>query len=155
MHRYHITSLSANVLIVKTCLTYLLNFESPTILTADVDLEFPLTRFAAEFWHWHYKYITDDSESMAVDILGYNLVDSKNYGFTNWLRIVDLGHSWGRSDLELKTYRIPSPLYLMSYLGVSGVVQLLSYKAIDIGAESSTYDESLSVASEEGHERVV
>ena len=49
MHRYHITPVSANVSIAKTCLRYLHHFESPTPLTAKFYHEFPLIRYAAEF----------------------------------------------------------------------------------------------------------
>lgn len=47
-HRYHITSLSANVLIAKTCLTYL-HFESPISLMDEAKREFPFIEYAARF----------------------------------------------------------------------------------------------------------
>ena len=155
MHRYHITSLSANVFLAKTCLTYLLYLESPTILTANFDLEFPFIEYAAEFWPSHYRYITDDVDRKEVDSLGYDLVESKNTCFISYLSIFNPDISWPGSDLNLETDQILSPLYYMSCLGVSGVVQLLLIKGADVNAEGGRYGNALSVASWGGHEGVV
>lgn len=155
MHQYHVTPLSANVSITKTCLTYLLHFESPTILSAEFDHVFPLIRYAAKFWTWHYSYITDNANREAVDFLGYKLVESKSSCFINWLRIYNPDRSWRESDLNLETRRISSPLYYMSNLGVSGVVQLLLNKEANVIAEGRTSCHVLSAASYEDPGKVV
>lgn len=85
MHCYHITPLSANVSIDNTCLTYLLYFESPTILTAEFFHEFPFIKYASKFWQWYYGDIIDDVDREAVDFLVWRLVESKNSCFINWL----------------------------------------------------------------------
>ena len=77
MHCYHITSFSANISIAQTWLTYLLHFERPDFLTAEFDHEFPLIKYAAEFWPWHYRSITNDGDRKVVDRLGCNLVESE------------------------------------------------------------------------------
>lgn len=155
MHRYHITPLSAHFSITKDCLTYLLYFESFTILRAKYDDEFPLIRFAAEYWAWHYRYVTDDADRETVDFLGCNLMESKHSCFINWLRIYQADAPWKKPDLNLETGRILSPLYYMSCLGVTGVVELLLKKGANVNAEGGYHGNALSAASERGHEKVV
>lgn len=155
MHRYYITPLSANVSIAKDCLRYLLHFESPTILTASLDHEFPLIRYAAEFWPRHYRRITDDANRESVDFLGYCLVESEYFCFINWLRIFNPDGSFSKSDLKLRVTEISTPLYYMSYLGVSGIVRLLLKEVSDVNAECGFCGHALSAASFNAHEDVV
>lgn len=75
MHRYYITQSSAPAFIAKACLTYLLHFENLIILTAEFDHKFPLIRYAAMFWPWHYRHITNDADREVVDSLACNLVE--------------------------------------------------------------------------------
>lgn len=154
MHRYHITSLTSNFSLSKTCLTYLLYFESPNILTANAEYEFPFIRYAAAFWWWHYKYIADDAKREVLDFLGYRLMESKSC-FINWLRIFNPELRSNNPDLNLDTKRIPSPLYCMSDLDVSGVVQLLLDNGADFNAEGGIFHYALSAASYGGHKKVV
>lgn len=62
---------------------------------------------------------------------------------------------WSKSDLNLKTSDIPSPLYYMSYLGVHGVVQLLLNQKVDVNAKGGICGYALAAASNGGHENVV
>ena len=153
--RYHITSSSANLSIAKTCLTYLLHFESPTILTPDFSQEFPFIRYAAEFWPWHYCFIPNTADREVVDFLGCNLVKSENSCFINWLRIFNPDDILGRSVLNLDTNSIASPLYYMSLLKVNGVLKILLNQGADVNAKGGSYVNALSAASYEGHEAVV
>lgn len=153
MYHYHITPISANVSMAQTCLTYLLHFQSPTVLTAEFDHEFPFIRYAAEFWPWHYRNITNDADREVVDSLGFHLVKTRNYCFINWLRIFNPDKTFDL-DVNLETTRIPSPLYYMSYLGVSGVVQLLLNQKVDVNAQGGSFVYALSAASLLGHEQV-
>lgn len=154
MHCYHITSFSANISIAQTCLTYLLHFERPDILTAEFDHEFPLIKYAAEFWPWHYRSITNDGDRKVVDRLGCNLVESENSCFINSLRIFD-PDKFPPSDLNLETKIVPSPLYYLSLTGVSGVLEMLLSKGASVNAEGGEYGDALLVASSGGHEVVV
>lgn len=89
IHRYHITPLSANISIATTCLTYLLYFESPTILMeVGFEYEFSLTSYAAKFWPSQYRCITDDADRKTVDSLAFKLVKSTTFYFSNWRRIL-------------------------------------------------------------------
>ena len=151
---YYISSLSANASIGKTCLTYLLHFEDPIISTAEICDKFPLIRYAAEYWPLHYRAITNDADKKAVNFLGWNLVKVKTSFFANWLRmcistdrIIDV--------LNVKTNGDPPPLYYMSYLGVTGVVQALLNDEADVNAQGGLYGNALSAASYNGHEEVV
>ena len=157
MHCYYIAPSSANFSIVKSCLAYLLHFESPSILTAEFDQEFPLIRYAAEFWPTHYKSIIDDADKEEVDILGCRLVDSKRACFLNWLRIFNPDSLWKsrRSDLKLETNSIPSPLYYMSLLDVTGVLKTLLNTGINVNIHGGEHGNALSAASYSGHERAV
>ncbi|MCJ1462463.1 hypothetical protein MMC07_001065 [Pseudocyphellaria aurata] len=157
MHRYHIAPLSANIFVATTCLTYLLYFESSTILTAEFEDEFPLARYAAEFWPLHYRNIKDDADREAVDSLGFSLVESKTSCFINWLRIFDPCNNSGRgtANLDLKPDDVSSSLYYMSYFGVTGVVRLLLNKKAVVNVECGFNGNVLSAASSRGHLEVV
>ena len=138
MHRYHISLLCANVSTAKTCLPYLLYFESPTILMAKFDLEFPLFRYAAEFWPRRYRSITDDVDREVVDCLGYDLVKTKNFGFNNWLRVSSFVRPQGGITDRLRLVGIGSPLYLVSLLGVTGVLKMVE-KGANVNAEREIF----------------
>ena len=112
IHRYHITQSSAHTSMTKACLAYLLHFKSPTILTAEFAQEFPLIRYAAEFWQRHYRYITDDSHREIADFLGCNLVKSEDFCFVNWLRIFNPVKPGNKSNLSLETDKLLS-LYII------------------------------------------
>lgn len=59
------------------------------------------------------------------------------------------------SELSLETSRTSYPLYYMSYLGLSGIVQLLLAKEANDNAQDGLYDQALSTASNRGHGKVV
>lgn len=152
MHRYHITSQSANISILKTCLTYLHYFESPFVLTAKGFHEFPLLKYAVEFWPSHYRCITDDADREAADVLGFDFVQSQSSCFINW---VGISNSLNLLGLNVEGSRIGSPLYYMSYLGVSGVVHLFLNNGANVSDRGGTYGTALSTASRNGHEEVI
>ena len=154
MHRYHITPLSANVSIAKCCLIYLLYFKSPAILTAECYVEFPLIEYAAEFWPWHYRSIVDSADKEAVDFLGYDLVESKNSCFLNWLRIFNPDRLWQKIK-ENPRREIPDSLYFMAQLGISGVLKMLLNKGANVNAGGGDYGSAISAASHNGHEGIV
>ena len=150
MHRYQITPSSANVTMAKSCLIYLHYFENPNILTkATFNQKFPFARYAAEFWPLHSRNITDDVDREEVDFLGYNLVEAKNSCFINLLSV------FNPEKRMFKKEQFLSPLYYMSYLGMSGVVELLLNQGTDVNAKSGNLGSALSAASKKGHENVV
>ena len=155
MHHYQITQLSTHISITKTCLTYLLYFESPAILMSEADHELPLLRYAAEFWPWHYRSIVDDADRESVDILGFNLVKKKETCYINWLRAFTPDQPKSRIDDSLRIDKPPSSVHFMSHFGVSGVLRMLLNQGADFNAEGGTYGNALSAASSSGHEEVV
>ena len=155
MHRYHTTQLSGHVSIAKTCLSYLLHFESPAVLVDEFDREFPLIKYAAEFWPWHYRSITNDADREALDFLGYQLVESEKSCFINWLTVFNPDSHYIMADLDLKANEVSSPLYYMSYLGVSGVLKMLLSKGAIFNPEDGLDVNALRAALSNGHEAVV
>ena len=120
-------------------------------MTAENVHEFPLSRYAAEFWIKHYRQITDDVDKRLANDFIYDLVKSKKHFFLNWLKLFNPRKPWAAPDFQKKD-EAQSPLYYMSCVGVQDVVQIL----LDSGANvNESCPSALLAASEQGHEAVV
>ncbi len=76
----------AQVLITKTCLTYLLLFDKPDSLPRETCFqEFPLLIYAAEYWHKHAQAANEEDgiDKLVVQFLD----DSESFSLLNSLRI--------------------------------------------------------------------
>lgn len=90
-----------------------------------------------------------------VDFLACNLVESKKYCFINWLNIFNSNRPWAEVDFNLKSDETLSPLYYMSYSGVTGVLKTILKKGANINAKGGEYGTALVAASRNNHEEVV
>lgn len=135
-------------------MTYLLHSEIPTVLTAEFDREFPLIKYAASFWPWHYRAVTDDTKREELDILGLALVETKMFCFTNWLRAFNHDRPWEFSMFSSKRRNPGSPLYYMLSLGIIGAVQTLLNSGADFNEKGGAYDTAMSATSYNGREEM-
>ena len=68
--RYNIAK-CAHDHIAQTCLTYLLYFRGPSLLTLDNIDEFPLVRYAAKYWTQHARMAgndTDQTDRLSIEL---------------------------------------------------------------------------------------
>ena len=76
--------------IAKSCLTYLLQqSEDASIPYAQYMEKYPLSRYAAEYWPYHYKAINNVANQSLLDDLVYELVRGDRKHFLNWLWLFD------------------------------------------------------------------
>ena len=71
--RFHLNRKSADIIISQACLGYLLQFDEPKFWNAHTLQEFPLARYAAEFWIFHARS-EDDTIHNSVQPLIINLL---------------------------------------------------------------------------------
>ena len=77
--------------ISQICLAYVLQFRTSEPLDENVDISFPLAKYAAEHWithaHWSSKTM---SKSSWVFVLVMKLLTEENTAFVNWVRLCDI-----------------------------------------------------------------
>jgi len=142
--------------ISKTCLIYLCNQDFLNqALTRSLIEQYPFARFAAEFWHHHYRLIDEDSAT-ELEAWGMALFRTRA-PLERWIRLYDVGELSDKRicyDERVKTYA--SPVYYASLLGLDGVLaRILSASAVDVNARGGSYGTALYAASFGGHEKVV
>jgi hypothetical protein len=67
--------------IAQTCITYLLYFKGPSLLTSDIVDEFPLVRYAAKYWTKHARMTGNYTDQ--IDRLSIELFLSKKGAYIN------------------------------------------------------------------------
>jgi ankyrin repeat protein len=140
-------------MIARNCLAYLLQFESHESLNSEALLEYPLARYAAEFWTQHARIANGESEStwrMAIALL----LDNRE-AFENWIRLWDPDLPEEGPDLTNEGRRIRSPLYYASLLGLTGVITCITDRGLNVDTETGFHGNALQAASYAGFENTV
>ena len=151
--RYNIAQF-AHANIAQMCLTYLLHFKGPSLLTSDNLSEFPLARYAAEYWTQHARMAVNDTEQ--TDRLSLELFQPKTHAYINWIRLFDPDMPWiDQPNMAKSLESIPSPLYYASLEGLIEPARQLVESGADVNAQGGRYGNALQAASAEGHSQVV
>lgn len=119
--RFALQSGPANAEIAQICLVYLLE---PTLskgtLDAAKEKEFPLARFAATYWHYHYA--NSQGGKTKVEELLRRLFQDKNC-FLTWINLYDMDRPWlPKWGYQHAIGDTGSPLYYASLLGLESVL---------------------------------
>jgi hypothetical protein len=134
--------------ISKTSVTYLLQFDSYTVLTKAILGFSPLAEYAAEHW-------IDHAKSGGIDItllkLILQLFTSETAGLTNWIRIHNIDNVWRKQDLSMDKAEAYAPLYYASLAGLHQVSEHLLENKADVNAQGGEYGNALQAASYQGH----
>lgn len=146
LSRFHMEDASANALIAKTCLVYILPSCSPDNIGAHARSDVPLLlEYAAKEWPSHYRKVLGLPEQGELDQLAYRLMSEKE-GFDVWLQCAGMAE---QSALP------PAPIYYMSRAGISGVVSMLLAQGVFPDASpGGMYGTALGAACYAGHEDV-
>ena len=150
---YAIREIPANQSIAAACLAYLLHFDQYDDLTSETMTEFPLARYAAEYWIQHVKIVGKDLGSTRS--LSMELFLNHRIAYVNWVRFCDPENPWGKPDLERDSTSIATPLYYASMSGSDELVQSLLDEEVDVNARSGYFGNALQAASRRGDEAVV
>jgi hypothetical protein len=143
----------AHEYIAQTCLTYLLHFKGPCLLTSDNIDEFPLARYAAEYWTQHARMAGKDADR--TYLLSMELFQSKRDAYINWIRLFEPDRPWMEPNMTRRLESVPSPLYYASLEGLIESARQLVEKGADVNAQGGKYGNALQAASGERHEAVV
>ena len=105
---YSIREIPANMSIAETCLAYLLQFEYPNSLTSLTTEEYPLARYAAEYWTQHAQ--VSEKDASAVRRLITELFLSKKDAYVNWIRLFNPDEPWKEPDITNRLSTVAFPL---------------------------------------------
>ncbi|KAJ6086763.1 hypothetical protein N7467_005677 [Penicillium canescens] len=143
--------------IAETCLHYLLQLDSPNSVTLAIGKDFPLARYAAEFWPSHAQFASSPPGSHLQQLMEDLFVFRTN-AFTNWVRIHDHDQPWRTHMKPLDTplaWDLPSPLYFASLTGLNTVVSCILANDPIISESEGLYGNALHVAVRSGHCKIV
>ena len=169
--KFSLASVTAHAEITQICLVYLLD---PGLLNANpgqsLSKEFPLARFAAVFWYFHYKRMVTPVPGVDNCILRlFQCQDS----FVTWVKLKEVNRH--RDEFSRHLLKdIPAPVYWASLLGLDQVLHELihtdqlkstnisalslastSKVSKEMNAQGRTFDKALLAAATNGHNKVV
>lgn len=131
----------------ECCLAYLLQFHDPW--TDDRDIcEFPLARYAAEFWIRHMQ-LSETKTSPTGTRLMLILMDDSLIPFSNWRRFYDPDKPWRDVDCSAAAYA--SPIYYASQGGLEHLVDQLLKRGSKPDEGKGMFGTPLQVAAYNGH----
>ena len=175
--RFYLNRKSADTVISRACLGYLLQFEKPKVWDKQRLREFPLARYAAKFWLFHARS-EDNTIDDSVQPLIINLLHPGSGQFLNWVQLFDNDTEWPPSiyyaslfglemvtrqllrinnaaDINMQGGEYGSALHAAAGEGHEGIVRLLLENGADVNAHSGYYGSSLQMASKRGHMTIV
>ncbi|KAK3361270.1 ankyrin repeat-containing domain protein [Lasiosphaeria ovina] len=157
----------ANSFIAKTCLLYLLSYNSGEV-AAKLDFDsWPLLEYAARQWIPHWRNAAIGAENMELsDLRGLaeKLLDPINgEAYVNWLNvsIPDTGverNLYGTAfhrEMRRSVHNLPQQLYWAAYLGDVELVQWLIEQGADVCAVEGNLGSAIGAAAYHGHSDVV
>ena len=156
--KYAIREINTHESIAATCLAYLLHLDEHKSLISKPLNEFPLARYAAEYWTQHARMVGNDNmaeKAGVVETLALELFVARKEGHVTWLQIFDPSRSWGGAVWHRSSTDLASPLYYMADTGVTGLVRLLLAEGADVNAQGGLYGNALQAAARDGNEAVV
>lgn len=153
---------SANAEIAQICLIYLLE---DGLCGPDFDehmvKQFPLSHFAATYWHRHYIDAADSASKLQSLIVS---LFRNRQSFAVWIKLHDIDRdSHDEIDFDEQTDKISSPIYYASLLGLEDTMSVLvnELPAITISEQIRAqgggyhYGDALQAASSGGHQKIV
>lgn len=137
---FRIEEIPANLWIAKTCLAYLLHFDSDLVSEEDF-VDYPLLQYAANCWPVHIRAIPDGSVDPLLNSMTLELFNPDKPCFLNWSRLYDQ-----ERRLPGEVMDQGSPLYYASYLGLCNVTRALISRGMDVNAQGGQFGNPLQAA---------
>jgi hypothetical protein len=142
--KYSIQEISAHESMGQVCLAYLLQFDKPDSLPEGWERDFPLARYAAEYWAQHIRSSgkeTDETIQLAWELF------SNPDTFANWIRIFDSDKVSAALIGTRASTGVAVPLYYTAQAGLKETVRLVIENGADVNAVSGAYSSALQAAS--------
>ena len=152
---FFVPEMSTHTYLGQTCVAYLNLLKHVRALGPQIYTLFPLTRYAAEYWHQHLRMDTESPyDDVALEVLAHFFCSDQHHAFLNWLRIYDPDKSI-REDFSRTIKDVASPMYYASLVGCLPAVKLLMQGHADINEHGGRQGSPLQAALSNNHERVV
>ena len=136
----------------ESCLRYLLHISNTECLTKELVDQYPLARYAAEYWWQHAQQL--DYMSVTVLYLALKLLNDST-ALLSWAKLYDVMAPHRDPEMALTTSDLAQPLYYAASTGLPELVQSMFHETIDIDAAMGRYDNALRAASRHGHKKIV
>ena len=154
--RFMMSSTIGHLQISKACLIYLCNEDFLSrALTSDCIVQYPLARFAAQYWHYHCGQANIDvMAELGTWVQDLLLVE---HNFDRWVRLHNAERAWKiHVTYDEQAISHASYIYYAALLGFGNILSsFLSYPHANINAQGGYYGNVLQAASLRGHEKVV
>ncbi|KAH0538097.1 hypothetical protein FGG08_005309 [Glutinoglossum americanum] len=151
--QYSTQEIPANVSIAEICLAYLLQFDKDDSLTSETVKDFPLARYAAQYWTQHARVAKRDASTLHRLIM--ELFLSKRDAYVNWIRLFDPDSPYREPDIMRGSNSVATPLYYASLAGLAESVRLLLEAGADVNAQGGRHGNAIEAASFQGHDEAV
>ncbi|KAI9873035.1 MAG: hypothetical protein M1830_000904 [Pleopsidium flavum] len=155
--RFRIEEILANLAIAKACLTYLLYFDFEMVFKEVLD-EYPLLRYAAQFWPEHVRAMPEDSSEPSLDSLVLRLLGSNEVHCLNWQKIYphrETPYASVDSEFYPSTKGLASLLYYSSFFNLSKLTSSLISSGMDVNTQGERFGNALQAAACQGNETIV
>ncbi|KAJ7603453.1 ankyrin repeat-containing domain protein [Mycena polygramma] len=147
-YKHNLGEAPSHTFLAQSCVAYLIHFENNP-LNSDTLPQYPLARYAAQFWSHHLLRCNDRGvlQHSTMHLLEQG---SKQYAALNWVYNID--YPWRNPNWSRHA---PPSLYLCSTIGyVEGVRFLLDHGA-DVNAAGGRYGSALQGAAVNGNVDIV
>lgn len=147
----------AHAHIAHVCLFILHHFGRPGSLSERSFDEFPLLKYAAQFWPIHVrKSGSAHRANKNLQLLMTSIFDpTQGEHYFNWLRVYNHDYMGQPGKLKDRAEDLPPPLYLASHLNLIYSARKLLNDGIDVNLQGGENGTALAAASFRGHEEVV
>ncbi|KAL9040259.1 MAG: hypothetical protein Q9214_004559, partial [Letrouitia sp. 1 TL-2023] len=143
--------------IAHFCLFILHHFDRHGSLSERSFDEFPLLKYAAQFWPVHVRKMgSAHMGNKNLEFLMSSIFDPRQgeYYF-NWLRVYNHDYMGQPGKLKDRAEDLPPPLYMASHLNLIYPAQKLLDDGIDVNLQGGENGTALAAASFRGHEEMV
>ena len=145
--KFSISEELSHSVISQICLAYLLQFHTSEILNTNLDVSFPLAKYAAKHWIIHSQSSSKTkSQSSPVFALMMKLFTEENTVFVSWVQLCDIDDN-NCLNLQKQRAKIAKPLYYAIIAGLTEASYTLLEMGADVNAQGGKYSNMLQAAS--------
>lgn len=149
---------TCHAVVAEGCLDYLLHMSKKAPIDVGLVQQFPLAKYAAQYWPHHVRAATCTQGSRLVDLATQLLM--KDYpGLLTWVQIynIDEGEEPEQDsyNLNLTKMDLAPPIYYAALIGAPELVRAIVSLKVNVNAQGGFYETALFAASSKGFEQVV
>ncbi|KAH7019752.1 ankyrin repeat-containing domain protein [Ilyonectria destructans] len=162
---YQTSERLANAALARSCLFYLLHYNSGEIAPKLEFNEWPLLEYAARNWmsHWHLAGVENQQSPELHDTAQCFFDPQSSHAYVNWLNVsvpdaMPLGDSTSSHhcrEMRTSAHNYHQPLYWAASIGNLALVEWLLAKGAEVSSREGQLGSALGAAAFHGHANVV